>query len=142
MAGNRFKNRNHGIRWKEGRYKGRRRVRNLRRSSKPNLLLEIVVAAIISVIATVIAFCLAFILLGSYRLPLHFGYGAVLAFIAVVSLIPGPRDRGGFLIAGGMSIFWIIGCLYLFSARDEVQLLPHRQVVPSAHAGVDRGAPP
>lgn len=131
MAGNRFKIRNRSIRWKEGRYKGRRRVRILRRSSKRNLLLEIIVAAIVSVIATGVAFCLAFILLGSYRLPLHLGYGAVLAFIAVVSLILGPRDRAGFLIAGGIGLFCILGSAYLFSVRDEVQIRPHRHEVPA-----------
>ena len=65
MAGKRFTVRSRSIRWREGRYKGRRGS-SPRPPPKPRPVLDVVIAVGASLIAAFFVLCMAFSLLGAY----------------------------------------------------------------------------
>ena len=76
MAGKRFTVRSRSIRWRQGRYKGRRGS-SPRRPPKPRPVLDVVIAVGASLIAAFFVLCMAFSLLGAYGTPLYIGYADV-----------------------------------------------------------------
>lgn len=75
MAGKRFTVRSRSIRWRQGRYKGRRGS-SPRRPPKPRPVLDVVIAVGASLIAAFFVLCMAFSLLGAYGTPLYIGYSS------------------------------------------------------------------
>ncbi len=134
MAGKRFTVRSRDLRWREGRYGKRRRSRLLTRPSEPRPVLDAIIAVVVSLIAAGIVFCMAFLLFGSHKVPLHFGYGAILGVVTVGSLLLGPRDRGGLLMATAVAVVWVLGTAGLYGLRDQIHLRPHEHHKPAAVA--------
>ena len=132
MAKNRFKVRERGLRWREGRYGKRSRHLSLRRSEKPRPVLEIVAAAVVSLITAGIMLCVAIILLGAYKVPLHLGYGALMGLATVACLAVGRRDRVALISTACIGLLGIVGTFYFYSARGEIQLRAHEHRVASA----------
>lgn len=132
MAGKRFTVRSRDIRWREGRYGKRRRSQLLSRPPRPRPVLDVVIALVASLIAGGLVLCMAFLLLGSYGLPLHLGYGVILAGVTLCSLVMGPRDRGGVMITAGLALVWVLGTASLYVVRDDIHLRPHEHRKPAA----------
>lgn len=124
MAGKRFTVRSRDLRWKEGRARIRRS--RPRPPPRPNLILDLVVAGVASLAAAAVVFCLAFILSGSHGVPLYLGYAVILGGVGVACLTLGPQDRGGRMIAGAITVLWLIGSAGLFADRAEIVIPPHR----------------
>ena len=80
MAGKRFTVRSRSIRWRQGRYKGRRGS-SPRRPPKPRPVLDVVIAVGASLIAALFVLCMAFSLLGAYGTPLYIGYGVMMSLV-------------------------------------------------------------
>src|SRR3990167_11213393 len=106
MAGKRFTVRGRSIRWREGRYRQRGRRRLQARPLKPRPVLDTLVAIGVSLFAGGLVFCMALLLLGAHKVPLHFGYGAILGGVIGCSFVFGPRDRPGLMVVGGLVVVW------------------------------------
>lgn len=131
VAGKRFTVRSRSIRWREGRYKGRRRS-SRRPHPKSRPVVDALIALPASLIAAFLVLCMAFSLSGSYGIPLYVGYGGLLAAVTIGCLVLGPRDRGGRMIAAGLALVCIAGTLYLYGARPDVHYHPHSNARPQA----------
>jgi hypothetical protein len=134
VAGKRFTVRSRDLRWREGRYGKRRRPRRPTRPPTPRLVLDAIIAVVASLVAGGIVFCMAFLLFGSHKVPLHFGYGAILGAVTLGSLWLGPRDRGGRMTAAALALVWILGTSGLYAARDQIHLGPHGHHSPAVVA--------
>lgn len=131
MAGKRFTVRSRDIRWREGRY-GKRRRSRLSRPPRPRPVLDVVIAIVASLVAGGLVLCMAFMLFGSHGLPLHLGYGVILAGVTLCSLLMGPRDRGGVMITAGLAVVWFLGTAGLYVVRDDIHLGAHEHGKPAA----------
>ena len=112
MAGKRFTVRGRSIRWREGRYRQRGRRRLQARPLKPRPVLDTLVAIGVSLFAGGLVFCMALLLLGAHKVPLHFGYGAILGGVigcVVFFLSLKPITQVGFLAwnAVGLLIYFV-----------------------------------
>ncbi|MNR92749.1 hypothetical protein D3C72_237910 [compost metagenome] len=124
MAGKRFTVRGRSIRWREGRYRQRgRRLQTL--PLRPRPVLDTLIAIGVSLFAGGLVFCMALLLLGAHKVPLHFGYGAILGGVIACSFVFGPRDRAGLMIVGGLVVVWVLGTTGLYLSRDQIVLHPH-----------------
>ena len=137
MAKNRFKGRERGQRWREGRYGKRNRRPGFKRLEKPRPVLEILAAAVVSLITAAIMLCVAVILLGAYKVPLHLGYGAFMGMAAIGCLIVGRRDRVALISTACSGLLGIVGTICFYAGRGEIQLRTHEHSVPTA-AGTAR----
>lgn len=131
MAGKRFTVRSRSIRWREGRYKGRRGS-SPRPPPKPRPVLDVVIAVGASLIAAFVVLCMAFSLLGAYGTPLYIGYGVMMSLVTGGCLVFGPRDRAGLMIAGGLGVLCVAGTLILYGVRADVHDHPHANERPAA----------
>lgn len=101
VGGKRSAIRSRELRWREGRYGKRRRVRPQRRPAAPRPVRDAVVAVAAGLVAAGVALSIAFGLLGAYRMPLHYGYGLVLGIIVGGGALAGASrshrldDHGG-----------------------------------------------
>jgi len=125
VAGKRFTVRGRSIRWREGRYRQRGRRRLQTRPLKPRPVLDTLIAIGVSLFVGGVVFCMALLLLGAYKAPLHFGYGAILGGVIACSFVFGPRDRAGLMIVGGLVVVWFLGTVGLYVSRDQIVLRPH-----------------
>lgn len=125
MAGKRFTVRGRSIGWREGRYGKRRRSRPPTRPLKPRPVLDTIIAVGVSLFAGGIVFCMAFLLLGSHKVPLHFGYSVILGGVIACCFLFGPRDRPGLMVIVGLVVVWVLGTAGLYMSRGEIVLRPH-----------------
>ena len=87
--------------------------------------LDTLVAIGVSLFAGGLVFCMALLLLGAHKVPLHFGYGAILGGVIGCSFVFGPRDRPGLMVVGGLVVVWVLGTAVLYASRDQIVLRPH-----------------
>jgi len=88
-------------------------------------VLDTLIAIGVSLFVGGVVFCMALLLLGAYKAPLHFGYGAILGGVIACSFVFGPRDRAGLMIVGGLVVVWFLGTVGLYVSRDQIVLRPH-----------------
>ena len=134
VAGKRSAIRSRELRWREGRYGKRRRVRPQRRPAEPRPLRDAVMAVAVGLAAAVVVLSVSFMLLSVHKVPLHYGYGVLLGIWTVGCLLAEARDRGGLMITCGIAFVWILGTGYLYSARDQIHLHPHEHSRPAVVA--------
>ena len=87
-------------------------------------MLDTLVAIGVSLFAGGLVFCMALLLLGAHKVPLHFGYGAILGGVIGCSFVFGPRDRPGLMVVGGLVVVWVLGTAVLYASRDQIVLRP------------------
>ena len=137
MAGKRFTVRGRSIRWREGRY--RQRGRRLQtRPLRPRPVLDTLIAIGVSLFAGGLVFCMALLLLGAHKVPLHFGYGAILGGVIACSFVFGPRDRAGLMIVGCLVVVWVLGTTGFYLSRDQIVLRPHDHHSAAVHSASRR----